>query len=428
MIINLITLGCSKNLVDSEKLLHQLKVNGHEVVHNSEDYTEGLIINTCGFILDAKTESIETILEYTEAKKAGFIGRIIVMGCLSERYKESLKKEMPEVDGFFGVNETDMIVEAFGGKYYAEQLHRRILQTPAHYAYLKVSEGCNRQCAFCAIPGIRGKQVSLPVDRLLTEARELADRGVKELILIAQELTSYGIDIYKKKMLPELLRELLTIKDFEWIRLHYAYPDGFPADEIISLMKENPKICKYLDIPVQHASNAILKKMKRGHTREDIEEIIAKFRSEVPDIAIRTTLITGFPGETQEDFEELQDFVAKIRFARLGVFPYSHEEGTPAFSMNDDVPAKTKTKRVNQLMKIQERISLENNLKKIGQYMKVIIDRREAGFYIGRTEFDSPEVDNEILIPSEGVELHVGSFYDAEIFDAIEYDLYGRVR
>jgi ribosomal protein S12 methylthiotransferase len=427
MTINLITLGCSKNLVDSEKLLHQLRENGHEVFHNSDEYTDGLIINTCGFILDAKTESIETILEYAEAKKSGFIGKIIVMGCLSERYKESLKTEIPEVDGFFGVNDIDRIVNVFEGNYYAELLHKRILQTPGHYAYLKISEGCNRQCAFCAIPGIRGRQVSLSIESLVKEARELAERGVKELILIAQELTSYGVDIYKRKALPDLIKELLKIPEFEWIRLHYAYPDGFPTEEIIALMKENPRICRYLDIPVQHASNSVLKRMKRGHSREDIEEIITKFRSELPDISIRTTLITGFPGETPEDFQELKHFISKTRFDRLGVFPYSHEEGTPAFNLKDDIPEKTKEKRVEELMEIQEKISLEKNLSRVGQNMKIIIDRKEGEFYIGRTEYDSPEVDNEVLIPSENIRLKTGHFYRVNIFDAIEYDLYGKV-
>ncbi|MGC9344716.1 MAG: MiaB/RimO family radical SAM methylthiotransferase, partial [Bacteroidales bacterium] len=285
----------------------------------------------------------------------------------------------------------------------------------------------NRQCAFCAIPGIRGRQVSLPIESLVKEARELAGKGVKELILIAQELTSYGIDIYKRKALPELLEELLKIPEFEWIRMHYAYPDGFPTEEIISLMKENPRICRYLDIPIQHASNSVLKRMKRGHSRKDIDEIITKFRSELPDISLRTTLIAGFPGETPEDFEELKNFITEIQFDRLGVFPYSHEEGTPAFTLNDDIPEKTKEKRVEELMGIQEKISLEKNLSKVGQNMKVIIDRKEGEFYIGRTEYDSPEVDNEVLIPSENIELKPGNFYMVNIFDAIEYDLYGKI-
>lgn len=426
MTINLITLGCSKNLVDSEKLLYQLRDNGHEVFHNAENYTDGVIINTCGFILDAKTESIETILEYAKARQAGFTDKIIVMGCLSERYKESLKEEIPEVDGFFGVSEIPQIVDFFEGKYNEDHLHRRITQTPGHYSFLKISEGCNRQCAFCAIPSIRGKQISLPMTLLIKEARELEKYGVKELILIAQELTSYGQDIYKRKALPELINLLLENTNFEWIRLHYAYPDGFPSEEIIQLMQNNPRICRYLDIPVQHASNRILKSMKRGHTRKDIEEIVHKFRATIPGIAIRTTLITGYPGETREDFEELKEFMESVRFDRAGVFPYSHEEGTPAFEFQDNVPEETKISRMEELMRIQEKISLEKNLDKVGKTFKVLIDRKEGEFFIGRTEFDSPEVDNEVLIPVEGNDLKVGEFYNIGIFDAVEYDLYGR--
>ena len=424
MNINLITLGCSKNLVDSGKLLYQLKLNGHEVIHNSEGFTSGLIINTCGFILDAKTESIETILEYSRAKKAGYIEKLVVMGCLSERYKESLKKEIPEVDAFFGVNETSAIVDFFNGQYYADQLIRRIGTTPAHYAYLKISEGCNRNCAFCAIPAIRGKQVSIPVEQLVEEAIILAGQGVKELILIAQELTSYGTDIYKKKALPELLKELVKINGFQWIRLHYAYPDSYPVDEIVSLMQANPQICRYLDIPVQHASNEVLKAMKRGHTREDIEEIISAFRDKIPGISVRSTIITGFPGETQEDFEILKEFVKDIRFDRLGVFTYSHEEGTPAFKQEDNIPWDIKISRLEEIMSIQQKISLEKNMEKVGKVLQVLIDGKEGEFYLGRTEADSPEVDNEVLIPADKKELLTGEFYQVRIFDATEFDLY----
>ncbi len=403
-----------------------MKKNGHEVYHNAEEYTDGVIINTCGFILDAKTESIETILQYIQAKKEGFIDKVVVMGCLSERYRESLKREIPEVDALFGVNDFKEIADFFRADFYPDQLHKRIGQAPSHYAYLKISEGCNRNCAFCAIPSIRGKQVSLPVESLVREARELAGKGAKELILIAQELTSYGMDIYGRKALPELLSELVKIDSFEWIRLHYLYPDSFPADEIIDLMKHYPKICRYLDIPVQHASDNILKKMRRGHTRKDIEDIIQKFRREIPEISVRTTVITGFPGESPEDFRELSQFVREMNFDRLGVFSYSHEEGTPAFSFEDDVPQEEKLRRMEEIMRIQEGISLRKNIGKIGAKFKVLIDGREGEFYIGRSEFDSPEIDNEVLIPVEGRKLHIGEFYVVKIFDAIEYDLYGR--
>ena len=428
MTINLITLGCSKNLVDSEKLLYQLRKSGHEVYHNAETYTDGIIINTCAFILDAKTESIETILEYTRAKKEGLIEKIAVMGCLSERYRESLKAEIPEVDAFFGVSEFKEITGFFDGKYYEGQLFKRIVSTPSHYTYLKISEGCSRKCAFCAIPSIRGKQVSLPIDHLLKEAQELAAGGAKELILIAQELSNYGLDIYKKKALPELLEELVKIDAFQWIRLHYIYPDNFPTDEIIELMVKHPKICKYLDIPVQHASDHVLRRMRRGHSRKDVEQIVARFREAIPEIAVRTTVITGFPGETQQEYQELKDFVKKMQFDRLGVFAYSHEEGTPANEMKDDVTDRVKNERMDEILHIQEKISLQHNIEKKKKNFKVLIDRKEGEFYVGRTEFDSPEVDNEVLIPAEGEELRRGEFYEVEIFDAIEFDLFGRVR
>lgn len=427
MTINLITLGCSKNLVDSEKLLYQLRKSGHEVYHNADIYADGIIINTCGFILDAKTESIETILEYARVKKEGFTDKLVVIGCLSERYRESLKNEIPEVDAFFGVHEFREITAFFNAGYYAGELFKRVVSTPSHYAYLKISEGCNRKCTFCAIPSIRGKQISLPIDQLEKEAHELAGKGARELILIAQELSNYGIDIYRKKALPDLLKRLVKIDSIEWIRLHYVYPDNFPADEIIELMKQHPKICKYLDIPVQHASDSILSRMKRGHNRKDIEEIITKFREAIPEISVRTTVITGFPGETQQDYQELKDFVERIQFDRLGVFAYSQEEGTPAYEMQDDVPDRIKNERMKEIMRIQEKISLQHNLDKIGENIKVLIDRREGEFFIGRTEFDSPEVDNEVLIPVEGQKLRTGEFYDVKIFDAIEYDLYARI-
>ena len=428
MTINLITLGCSKNLVDSEKLLYQLQRNGHQIFHNSNDYTDIVIINTCGFILDAKTESVETILSILDAKSQGFIEKVIVMGCLSERYKESLTEEMPEVDGFFGVYDHEKILAEIDSKYYEGELYKRSLQTPSHYAYLKIAEGCNRNCAFCAIPGIRGKQRSVSIDELVKEARDLANKGVKEIILIAQELTSYGMDIYKRKALTDLISELVKIEDLKWIRLHYTYPSGFPVDEIIDLMKKHRKICRYLDIPVQHISNRILKSMNRGHGAEEIYEIIEKFRTELPDVAVRTTIITGFPGEKEIDFQELKAFVSEMKFDRLGVFTYSHEEDTPAFSLKDDVPEKVKIQRMDELMSLQEKISAEKNQERIGNTLPVLIDSKEGEFYIGRTEYDSPEVDNEVLIAAEDKNLSIGEFYQVEISDATEFDLYGKVR
>lgn len=428
MKVNLVTLGCSKNLVDSEKLLYQLQKNGHSILHNSNEYTEAVIINTCGFILDAKTESIENILNYVEAKKQGFIGRVVVMGCLSERYRSELKTEIPELDGIFGVNEQEQILASLESRYYQGELYIRSLQTPSHYAYLKISEGCDRRCAFCAIPGIRGKQVSVPIPELTREAGELASAGVKELILIAQELTSYGTDIYRKKALPELLEELVKINGIEWIRLHYTYPLGFPTGEIVQLMKKHRKICRYLDIPVQHISDRVLKSMKRGHGAAEIYEIINTFRKEIPGIAVRSTLISGYPGETSEDHKILKEFVREIKFDRLGVFSYSHEEGTSAYSeLEDDIQTGVKETRLREIMDLQQVISLENNQNKIGSLFRVIIDGREGDFYTARTEFDSPEVDNEVLIPAEDPELTPGEFYTVKIYDATEYDLYGRV-
>jgi len=426
MTINLVTLGCSKNLVDSEKLLHQLQKNGHEIRHNSNEYTDIVIVNTCGFILDAKTESIESIISFLEAKKQGFIDKVIVMGCLSERYKSDLKKEMPDVDGIFGVDDHAEILASIEARYYEGELHKRSLQTAPHYAYLKISEGCNRNCAFCAIPGIRGKQKSLSIPDLVKEANELARKGVKELLLIAQELTSYGTDLYGRKALTELLEELVKIESIEWIRFHYIYPSGFPADEMINLMKKHRKICRYLDIPVQHISDKILKSMGRNHGSSEVHEIINKFKTALPDVVIRTTLISGFPGETVEDFNALKDFIQDVKFDRLGVFAYSHEEDTPAYKLEDNISDEVKTERMEELLSIQESISLENNQKRVGNSYKVIIDALEGEFYIGRTEFDSPEVDNEVLIAAADNKLKIGEFYDIEIFDATEFDLYGR--
>jgi ribosomal protein S12 methylthiotransferase len=426
--LNIITLGCSKNLVDSEKLLLQFDENGFITSHNSAEFTDVVIINTCGFILDAKNESIETILSYAQAKKQGFIRKLIVTGCLSQRYAESLKKEIPEVDAFFGVNQEKEIINALGGNYHAGMLNQRILTTLSHYAFLKVAEGCNRSCAFCAIPAIRGKQVSVPIEDLVSEAKFLISKGVKELILIAQDLTSYGTDLYKKKYLGTLLRELDQLDGLDWIRLHYNYPMGFPSDEIIPLMKNSNKICKYLDIPIQHISDKILHNMNRGHGRKEIEEVIGGFRKEIPGVAIRTTLITGFPGETQQEFQELYDYVEKTRFDRLGVFTYSEEDDTPAANnQKDNIPEKIKEERKNQIMSLQESISLEKNLEKIGNEYKVLIDSIEGEFYVGRTEHDSPEIDNEVLINRSTADLKPGDFCQVRIFDAQEFDLYAEV-
>jgi ribosomal protein S12 methylthiotransferase len=426
--LNVITLGCSKNLVDSEKLLRQFEENGFIASHNSAEFTDVVIINTCGFILDAKNESIETILSYAQAKKNGFIRKLIVTGCLSQRYTESLKREIPEVDAYFGVNQEKEIIKALGGNYHAGIINQRILTTPAHYAFLKVAEGCNRSCAFCAIPSIRGKQVSVPVEDLIKETQFLISGGVKELILIAQDLTSYGTDLYKKQYLGTLLREVEKQIGLEWIRLHYNYPLGFPSEEIIPLMKNSDKICNYLDIPIQHISDNILKKMNRGHGRREIEDIIDGFRREIPELALRTTLIAGFPGETEKDFQELYDYVEQTRFDRLGVFTYSEEEGTPAaLNQEDDIPEKVKEERKNLIMTLQESISLEKNLDKIGKEYKVLIDNIEGEFYVGRTEHDSPEIDNEVLINRSSADLKQGDFCRVRIFDAQEFDLYAEV-
>jgi ribosomal protein S12 methylthiotransferase len=426
--LNVITLGCSKNLVDSEKLLRQFDENGFVTSHNSTEYTDVVIINTCGFILDAKNESIETILSYAQAKKKGFIRKLIVTGCLSQRYNESLRQEIPEVDAFFGVNQEKDIIKFLGGNYHAGLINQRTLTTLSHYAFLKVAEGCNRSCSFCVIPSIRGKQISIPLENLIDETQFLISQGVKELILIAQDLSSYGTDLYKKKYLGTLLHELDLQKGLEWIRLHYNYPLGFPADEIIPLMKNSNKFCKYLDIPIQHISDRILTNMNRGHGRKEIEEVIDRFRKEIPDVAIRTTLMTGFPGETEKDFQELYNYVEKTRFDRLGVFTYSEEEGTPAaFNQTDNVPKGVKEERLNRIMTLQESISLEKNLSKIGKEFKVLIDNTEGEFYVGRTEHDSPEIDNEVLINRSSVELKQGDFYQVKIYDAQEFDLYAEV-
>lgn len=427
MILNILTLGCSKNLVDSEHLLAQFRGAGYKVLHNDYDTpSDVVIINTCGFILDAKEESVDTILSYVEQKREGRIGKLFVMGCLSERYREELLKEMPEVDGFFGVWEMPSILEAMGTKLDQRLLRDRVLTTPSHYAYLKISEGCNRTCAFCAIPGIRGAQQSISMEDLVSESETLVENGVKELILIAQDLTNYGIDLYGRRALPDLLKKLVKISGLGWIRLHYAYPTGFP-EEVIGLMASEEKICNYLDIPIQHVNNQVLSAMGRGHNRAKLEDLLEKFRKQIPDVALRTTVLTGFPGETEAAYQELMDFIAAFKFERLGVFPYSHEEDTPAHeNFQDEIPDKVKSGRAEAIMALQQEVSLRLNEEKIGKIFKVLIDRREEGYLVGRTQYDSPEVDNEVLIP-DNQEISTGEFYQVRITGAEEFDLYGEV-
>jgi ribosomal protein S12 methylthiotransferase len=425
MTVNIITLGCPKNLVDSEHLLRQFRAAGYRVMHDRYGTPADLvIINTCGFILDAKEESVDTILSFVEEKKRGRLEKLFVMGCLSERYRDELESELPEVDGFFGVREMPRILEAAGTRLDRQLLSERVLTTPSHYAYLKVSEGCNRTCSFCVIPEIRGKQQSVPIETLLTESRNLAEKGVKELILIAQDVTSYGIDLYQKRALPDLLREVVRIDGLEWIRLHYLYPSGFP-EEVLDLMAGEEKICDYLDIPIQHINDGLLAAMGRGHNRQKLEQLLGHIREKVPGVALRTTVMTGFPGETGEDFGELLDFLSLFRFDRLGVFPYSHEEDTPAHQWyRDQVPVKTKMERAEAVMELQQEISLRNNMEKIGKTFRVLTDRLEGNYCIGRTQYDSPEVDNEILIPAEQG-LEIGRFYQVKITDVAEFDLFG---
>jgi len=426
--IHFITLGCSKNLVDSEHLMKQIELSGYKVTHNAENIHSGsVIVNTCGFIRDAKQESIDTILELAAAKLEGKIQNLFVVGCLSELYAEQLKKEIPEVDQFFGVKNFEEILAKIGAGYHKELLSERVITTPRHFAYLKISEGCDRTCSFCSIPAIRGNHISLPLEELRKEAEMLAQNGVKELILIAQDITYYGLDIYKEQTLAALLEQLTEIKKIAWIRLHYAYPQKFPKD-IIKLIKQDPKICKYLDIPFQHISDKVLKLMRRGYTKAQTLELIQLLRKEIPDLALRTTLLVGHPGETEKDFNELLDFVRETRFDRLGVFPYSHEEHSYSFeNYEDDVPVKVKNERVDAVMQLQQKISAEINQEKIGKTFRVIIDRQEGEFWIGRTEFDSPEVDNEVLIPVIS-KLKPGNFYEVLITDANEYDLIGEVK
>ncbi len=423
-IINVITLGCSKNIVDSEQLLAQLENGGFMVEHNSNDPdARVVVINTCGFIGDAKEESVDMILRYVNLKQAGIIDSVYVMGCLSERYGKELGEEIENIDGFYGVNDLSRIVADLGAKYDADRLHERKITTLPHYAYLKISEGCNWRCSFCAIPSIRGGHVSKPMEDILREARSLVEKGVREIMLIAQDLTYYGLDLYGKRKLAELLDALCAIDGLEWIRLHYAYPAFFPK-EIIDVMKRQPKICRYIDIPIQHISTPVLKSMKRNIDREGTLELLEFFRKEIPDISIRTTLIAGYPTETENDFEELYDFVRQFRFDRLGVFAYCHEDGTPSGDNYEDVVAEEeKQRRVDKIMTLQAAISLENNEKLVGSVHKVIIDRYEDGYYVGRTQYDSPEVDQEVFISSDR-ELLIGEFYNVTVVKSDNYDIY----
>ena len=424
--VNIITLGCSKNMVDSEVLSGQLLANNIDTVH--ENYKKDhniVIVNTCGFIDKAKAESVETILQQVELKRRGRIDKLYVTGCLSERYKQNLEIEIPEVDAYFGTMELPMILKKFEADYKGELMGERLLGTPQHYAYMKISEGCNRTCSFCAIPLMRGKHLSRSIESIVNEARQLVQRGVKEVMLIAQELTYYGLDIYKKRELPKLLHALADVPGLEWIRLHYAYPSKFPM-EIIDAINERENICNYLDMPLQHASNRMLQAMKRQITREEMEDLIGSIRNKIPNICLRTTLIAGFPGETREDVEEVKDFLRKMRFDRVGAFTYSHEEDTSAFSLDDNIPGEEKESRGREIMEVQEEISLEKNIEKIGLTFKVMVDKKESGRYIGRTEFDSVEVDNEVIIQSNS-KLTPGDFVNVKITKAYDFDLEGEV-
>lgn len=424
--VNIITMGCSKNLVDSENMLTQLRGNDINAEHESNNESDVVIINTCGFIDNAKEESVNTILDYVGAKEEGKVKKVYVTGCLSERYREDLQKEIPQVDAFFGTLELPLLLKKFNADYKHELVGERITTTANHFAYLKIAEGCDRPCSFCAIPLMRGKHVSRPIEELVLEAKNLVKNGTKEIMLIAQDLTFYGLDIYKKRELSTLLRSLSDIEGLEWIRLHYAYPAGFPMD-VIDVMAERDNICNYLDIPLQHGSSEILKSMRRGIDREKTEQLIADIRVKIPDIAIRTTLIAGYPGETEAHYEEMLQFVEDMKFDRLGVFTYSHEENTHAHSLEDDVPEEVKQERANEIMEIQQGIAFESNQKLVGKELKVLFDRKEGGNFIGRTEFDSPEVDNEVLVAAEEVYIPLGSFQKVRITDCSEFDLYAEL-
>ncbi|MCU0436466.1 MAG: 30S ribosomal protein S12 methylthiotransferase RimO [Raineya sp.] len=427
--VNIVTLGCAKNLVDSEELFTQLKANKFDVSHESQKDDAGIIIiNTCGFIENAKQESIDTILQYADAKESGLIDKLYVTGCLSHRYKDDLEKEIPQVDAFFGTNELPRILKTLKADYKHELVGERLLTTPAHYAYLKISEGCDRPCSFCAIPLMRGKHVSRPIEQLVEQAHNFAKKGTKELILIAQDLTYYGLDINNKRTLADLLERLSDVEGIDWIRLQYAYPAGFPL-EILDVIKNRNNICNYLDMPLQHGSTEMLKIMRRGITRPKTEELIDKIRQKVPDLALRTTLIVGHPHETDAHFEEMYDFVEKMRFDRLGVFTYSHEENTHSFSMPDDVADEIKQERISEIMALQQDISFELNQQKVGKTFKVLFDRKEGGYFIGRTEFDSPEVDNEVLVKADkNTYLRIGDFAQVKIKEAQEFDLFGELQ
>lgn len=422
--INVITLGCSKNVYDSEVLMGQLKANGKEVVH--EQSGDIVVINTCGFIDNAKEESIDTILDYVQRKEEGLVEKVFVTGCLSERYKPDLLEQIPDVDQYFGTRDLPLLLKALGADYKHELVGERLTTTPRHYAYLKIAEGCDRPCSFCAIPLMRGGNVSRPIEDLVKEAEKLAKNGTKELILIAQDLTYYGLDLYKKRELARLLKELVKVDGIEWIRLHYAFPAGFPED-VLDVIREEPKVCNYLDIPLQHISTKILKSMRRGTTKEKTNALLEAFRSKVPGMAIRTTLICGYPGETEEDFQEMKAWVQEQKFDRLGCFTYSHEENTHAYNLEDDVPEEVKQRRVEEIMEIQSQISYDLNQEKIGKTYKVLIDRKEGENYVGRSEFDSPDVDNEILISAIDTYLPIGEFVNVEIVEAYEFDLIGKV-
>jgi len=422
--INVVTLGCSKNVYDSEVLMGQLKANDKEVVHEEEGNI--VVINTCGFIANAKEESINTILEFVQKKEAGVVDKVFVTGCLSERYKPDLQKEIPSVDQYFGTTELPGLLKALEADYKHELIGERLTTTPKNYAYLKIAEGCDRPCSFCAIPIMRGMHKSTPMEDLVTETEKLAAKGVKELILIAQDLTYYGLDIYKKRNLAELLNELIKVEGIEWIRLHYAFPTGFPMD-VLEVMRNEPKVCNYIDIPLQHISDKLLQSMKRGAGKEKINNLLKDFRTAVPDMTIRTTLIVGYPGETEEDFQELKEWVSEMRFERLGCFTYSHEENTSAYLLEDDVPEDVKMQRANEIMEIQSQISLELNQEKIGKEFKVIIDRKEGNYFVGRTQFDSPDVDNEVLINAVKDYIRTGDFAMVKITGAEDFDLYANV-
>jgi ribosomal protein S12 methylthiotransferase len=424
--VNVVTLGCSKNMVDSEVMMMQLRANEFDVVHDSNDDDANIIIvNTCGFIDRAKEESINTILSYADEKGAGNIDKLYVTGCLSQRYMDELQIEIPEVDAWFGTLELPALLQKLEADYKHELLGERVLLTPQHFAYLKISEGCNRTCSFCAIPLMRGKHISRSIESLVEEAKTLAKNGVKELMLIAQELTYYGLDLYKERKLNDLLRALSDVEGIEWIRLHYAYPSKFPVD-VLHTMAELPKVCKYLDMPLQHINNDVLKRMRRQITREETVELIRQARAIVPNLALRTTMLVGFPGETEAEFMEMLEFVREMRFDRLGVFQYSHEENTSAYEYEDDIPAEVKEARAQAIMEVQQEISEELNQAKIGQTYKILVDRIEGGYFVGRTEHDSAEVDNEVLVPTKGNYLRVGDFAQVQITDAAEFDLFAK--